>query len=277
MSAKKKKKRKKSHTLRKILLLLVFLAILAGIVWIVVNTDNPVGNAVLSLMATPTPAPTPTPVPTPTPEPTPEPTPLPTPVVLDQPYYLVVDRGANTVTVYTVAQDGTYTLPARVMVCCTDQEGRYPENGLYKLVGNRMRWFAPAAYDGEYYQYATRITDKIMFTSMPYKQLENDSINAEAFSHLGESVTTGNVWLLLEDARWIYENVDEGTPVRFITGGRRDDSIQIPELGDSLWDPTDDDPFNLDYTDQYSKPAATPWLGVTPKPTADWTGEVKNH
>lgn len=272
-----RKKHKKSHPVRRFFIKVWLFVLLALLVWVILKMDNPVSRFIHGADPTAVPIQTmPAAEITPTPEPTAAPTPAPTPVILDHPYYLVVDRGANTVTAYTIAQDGTYTLPARVMICATDQLGQYPENGLYALQGERKRWYAQVSMENTYFQYATRITDKVMFTSVPYLEMAPDQLNVDAYYKLGENATTGNIWLLCEDARWIYENVEAGTPVLMISGGVLDVSVYAPDLGDSAWDPTDGDPYNLDYNEAYAKPAATPWLGVTPKPTPDWSDEKRN-
>ena len=76
----------------------------------------------------PTPPPTPSPVPrprrfprladpAPTPTPTPVPTPTPTPVEVQYPYLIELNKKAQIVTVYTIDENGEYTIPVKHMIC----------------------------------------------------------------------------------------------------------------------------------------------------------------
>ena len=115
--------------------------------------------------ATETPQPTPTPTPAATPAPTPSPTPTPEPT--DPPaygsYYITVNVQANTVTVYTLDDEGYYSIPYKAMVCSTGPAT--PTSGVYGL-GEQHRWHY--LFGDVYGQYTTQITGNILFHSVPY-------------------------------------------------------------------------------------------------------------
>ena len=220
----------------------------------------------------PTPVPTPTPSPTPIPTPTPVPTPEPTPVDLKLPYYIEVDRGMQVVRVYTIGEDGYYSLLVRQMICSTDRFERKPPDALYAMDGQKLRWLTTVV-NGTYAQYATRIIAKILFHSVTYSAISPDTLQVDTYHDLGTNASAGCVRLLVEDAKWIYDNVPAGTPVRFMTSERDDellDELAPPPLGGGKWDPTDPDERNPDYDSSYVKPEVTPALGVTPAPTEPW-------
>ncbi|NLG25349.1 MAG: L,D-transpeptidase [Clostridiales bacterium] len=249
----------------------------AGAIGTPAQTEAPTAIVILEpteVAFSPTPAPTPPPTPIPTP--TPVPTPAPTPVRLKLPYYVVVDRSAQTVTVYTINADGAYTLPVRTMLCSTDKFNRKPPNGVYKLDGERKRWLLTVATPRSYAQYATRIASKILFHSIPYVKKSAAALDQRAYGDLGDNASIGCIRLLCADAKWIYDNLPKGTPVRFIgsepDGSAISNAPSPPPLGGGKWDPTDPDPNNPDYDPSYAElqPQATPWLGVTPAPTKKW-------
>ena len=219
----------------------------------------------------PTPTPTATPEPTPTPTATPVPTPVPQPVKMDYPYAIVVDRGAQVVTVLTVGQSGKYDLIARQMICSTDKYGWKPGNGIYKMHGQRKRWMSTLT--GSYVQYATRISGTILFHSIPYTKEDPSKIMWQEYMNLGKAVSEGCVRLTCEDAKWIYENVPTGTLVMFKEGNFDAftlDGLQPPALVSGAWDPTDDNGGNPDYIGRsyHLEPLATPYPGVSPAPTS---------
>ena len=226
----------------------------------------------------PTPEPTGTPRPTPTASPEPEPTPEPTPVELELPYYIEVDRGMQVVRVFTIGEDGYYSLLAREMICSTDIYERKPPNGLYRMDGQKLRWLITLTPDS-YAQYATRISGHILFHSVPYSMLYANTLYDDAYADLGTNASIGCVRLLCADAKWIYDHVPAGTPVRFMTGERDEDKLAAlapPALKSGDWDPTDPADENPDYDPSYelSQPMVTPALGVTPAPTEPWTPDV---
>ena len=222
-----------------------------------------------------TPAPTASPTPTATPEPTPEPT----PVDLEYPYYIEVDRGMQVVRVYTIGEDGTYSLLAREMICSTDTFGYKPPQGTYKMNGEKLRWMM--SLFGTYAQYATRISGHILFHAVPTTMCYANTLNADDYRALGTNASAGCVRLLCADAKWIYDNVPAGTMVRYVNNPRDEEKLKelaAPPLGSGNWDPTDNCEDNPDYDPSYeaSKPLVTPALGVTPAPTEPWTPDVYN-
>ena len=235
---------------------------------------------VIEETATPTPEPTPTPTPDPTPDPMPtlepvptvEPTPTPEPprVKIDYPYAIVVDRGAQVVTILTVGETGDYDVVARQMICSTDKYNRKPTNGVYALDGEHKRWLTTLL--GSYAQYATRISGTILFHSIPYNKKREDRMMTEEYGKLGQNVSEGCVRLTCEDAKWIYENIPKGTLVRFVEGeydAAQLEALAPPALGQSGWDPTDASADNPDYIggSYHDAPVATPWPYMTPNPT----------
>ena len=213
---------------------------------------------------------------TPSPEPTPEPTPTPLPtqepprVKTKYPYALVVDRGAQVVTVLTVGESGNYDVVARQMICSTDKYDRKPTNGVYKLDGQHKRWLSTLT--GSYAQYATRISGTILFHSIPYTKNSEDCLMTEEYGKLGQNVSEGCVRLTCEDAKWIYENIPDDTLVLFRTGeydAALLEELAPPPLASGKWDPTDANAKNPDYIGMsyHDSPVATPFPYVTPAPT----------
>lgn len=86
-------------------------------------------------------------------------------------YYIKVNYGANTVTIYTKDADGNYTVPYKAMVCSTGTAT--PKSGVYKIQ-NRWRWLG--LIGGVYGQYSTQIVGNILFHSVPYLEKSQDSL-----------------------------------------------------------------------------------------------------
>ena len=76
------------------------------------------------------------------------------------PYYILVNRRANCVTVYGLDPKGFYSIPVRAMVCSTGKPGCETPPGTFSIT-NRAAWMYMA--DGSYGQYATRFNGAILF------------------------------------------------------------------------------------------------------------------
>ena len=173
-----------------------------------------------------------------------------------------------------VDENGEYSILARTMICTTDMYANKPGDGLYRMDGQKIRWGSSLLGENQF-QYATRICGKLLFHSINYSLQYPDMIKPESYATLGTAGSEGSVLLLAADAKWIYDNVPAGTPVRFLSTAPDSallESLAAPALGKSGYDPTDPRDNNPDYDPSYeaSKPEVTPYPGVTPAPTDGW-------
>ena len=195
---------------------------------------------------TPSPTPSPTPAPTATPAPTPSPMPEPTELPAKGSYYITVNVQANTVTVYTLDDDGYYSIPCKAMVCSTGPAT--PTSGVYGL-GEQHRWHY--LFGDVYGQYTTQITGNILFHSVPYTVYGDPaSLEYWEFDKLGTSSSMGCIRLQVKDAKWIYDNYSSITAVQFYNDADPGPlgKPSAPLISDNEacrgWDPTDPDPNN---------------------------------
>ena len=203
----------------------------------------------------------------------PSPTPQPEPVDLEHPYYIVINQGAQLVTIYTLDHEGNYTVPVRYMICSTGERNKTP-NGIFRTK-TKYRWQRMLASTMTYAQYATRITGSYLFHSVNYSQRRPDALKASNLNNLGAVASGGCVRLQVADAKWIYDNIPEGTPVKIYTGLPQPDITVklLPEKVDASakWDPTDPDPNNPNRRELAGGGVIlnTPHPGVTPAPLTE--------
>lgn len=138
------------------------------------------------------------------PRPTPEPTPI--------PYAITVDVTNQAVIVYGLDDKGTYTNVVRQMVCSTGMVSTPSDVGVWTMNGRRARWCYFSLY-GSYAQYWTRINSNIAFHSVIYNQVDYDALSTKSYNLLGSRASHGCIRLLVNDAKWMYENVGEGMQV----------------------------------------------------------------
>lgn len=167
------------------------------------------------------------------------------------PYYIMVNRQANTVTVYELDDEGYYTRPVKAMVCSTGRKGHATPLGTYSTSG-RYEWLYMV--DGTFGQFATRFNGKILFHSICYSRQNPAFMLTKEYNLLGDHASLGCVRLQTGDAKWIYDNCPAKTRV---TVYESEDPGPLGKPGklvaeitaelDNGWDPTDpreENPWN---------------------------------
>ncbi len=168
------------------------------------------------------------------------------------PYYLKVNRTQNVVIVYQKDANGKYNIPVKAMVCSVGLNGK-TELGTFKIGAQqgkpaRDRW--RPLNGGVYGQYVSRFNGSILFHSVPYYSQSPSDLEYEEYNKLGQAASAGCVRLCVRDAKWIYDNCPDGTPVTVYDSSAPEPlakpsakkiDVNSPNRG---WDPTDPNPSN---------------------------------
>jgi len=158
------------------------------------------------------------------PDATPKPSPTPEPV----PFAITVDVKNQIVSVYTRDEDGNYTIPVRQMLCSTGKKATPSPVGDWVLNGRKAKWCYFPKW-GDYARYWTRINAKVAFHSPIYSTTSLSALKEASYKALGSRASHGCIRLSVEDAKWIYDNVGEGTVVSI-----REDLPKDEELKEAL-------------------------------------------
>ncbi len=131
--------------------------------------------------------------------------------ISDKKYYIKVNNEANVVTVFTKDSEGQYTVPVKAMICSTGTAT--PTSSTY---GIKLRWEWLDLFGNVYGHYSTQIVGNILFHSVPYLEKGNPaSLEYWEYDKLGTSCSAGCIRLTVADAKWIYDNIEQGTLVEF--------------------------------------------------------------
>ena len=162
------------------------------------------------------------------------------------PYYIKVNRRQNCITVYTLDENGEYTVPYKAMICSTGLYNATPR-GTFHL-STKYLW--RELYGKVYGQYATRITGGVLFHSVPYYKKSKSALCTEKYNKLGQQASMGCVRLTVEDAKWIADNCPSGTTVEIYDDddpgplGKPEAAHIDTDNPNKGWDPTDPDVDN---------------------------------
>ena len=165
------------------------------------------------------------------------------------PYYIMVNRQMNTVTVYGVGDDGKYSVPVKAMIASCGRSGHETPLGTFSTPDSRYTW--RLMVDGTYGQYASRIQGSIMFHSICYSSADKSAMISSEYDALGDFASRGCIRLQTADAKWIYDNCPTGTLVTIYDSsyagvlGKPEKAVDsVSSSANSNWDPTDPDPSN---------------------------------
>lgn len=167
-------------------------------------------------------------------------------------YRLLINSKTNCATAYTYNSSGVYNVAVRSMVCSVGKDGLTPE--LTYVVGEKSEWNQTGS---KYYKYHCALTNDtegevISLSSMPYSGQSSSKLVNSDYNKLGSAVTQGDIRFSVDDAKWIYDNCDEGTIVKVSSDTRdvldKPTPIRVSEDSKYVgWDPTDPssaNPFN---------------------------------
>ena len=110
------------------------------------------------------------------------------------PYAIRINRTLNIVTVYSLDDEGHYTVPVRAMRCSISLDDTTPV-GLFTTTEKRLEW---AFLQGNVYgQYAYQIHGGIYFHSVPYTENKHDKLetwNITSLVRVHPLAVSGYVW-----------------------------------------------------------------------------------
>ena len=155
-------------------------------------------------------------------------------------YYITVNVAQNTVTIY---EDVAETA-IKAFACSVGEETPL---GSFRT-SSQYQW--RPLFGDVYGQYATRITGHILFHSVPYLEMEKDTLEYEEYNKLGETASAGCIRLTTADAKWIYDNCPAGTRVDIYESQNAEPITPAKPVRIGTndvrkgWDPTDPDEDN---------------------------------
>ncbi len=190
-------------------------------------------------------------------------------------YVIKVNLATCVVTVYSVGSDGTET-PVRSFACSPARDPYATPEGEFITGDNAVWCLLEDSSEGQYALFITGdIEDGYLFHSVPYNTRDKGDLEWAEYNKLGSPASLGCIRVSVINARWLCENVGQGSKI--VIYSDEDDNgpfglpavYFIPETVTEArgWDPTDPDPENpwhtYDFTLEVDSDAAR--SGVTLK------------
>lgn len=155
------------------------------------------------------------------------------------PYYLYVEKGSFTLTIYTKDENGEYTVVYATYRIA--HGGNKTPAGKFTLTEDRERWHAFP--DGGTVQYATKYEGHLYIHSPLYATDDPTQLWPKYYDGekgIGKESTGGCLRMVTEAAKFIYENCPPGTTLEIVNGSPSGTtSDDIPSRNGLRIDPTD--------------------------------------
>ena len=131
-------------------------------------------------------------------------------------YFLYLEKGSYTLTVYAKDDDGHYTRVERTILCAIGKTPALTATGLHTITRHE-RWHQ-FGEDRAYAQYVSKFASGRYIHSALYEGKNIRTMYRDSYEEIGQSVTGGCLRMTAEDAYWIYKNCPNGTQM-FVTNG----------------------------------------------------------
>jgi lipoprotein-anchoring transpeptidase ErfK/SrfK len=143
----------------------------------------------------------------------------PSPTADPFPYYIYVEKGSYTITVYAKDEQGNYTKEIKTFLTAVGKTSVRTPTGKFKI-GKKDRWHRFSSENGGYLyaQYATNFNGSLYVHSSLYSSKEIDRLMPAYYVQLGQKVTAGCLRTTTYAAWWIYTYCPEGTTLEVVNG-----------------------------------------------------------
>jgi len=127
-------------------------------------------------------------------------------------YKIVVSTSKQRVYVYEWNGTGFDTEPLKTFKCSTGKNDTPTPKGTFWNTGRLAQWWYFKDFDC-WAKYAWTISGGILFHSVIFSSKSDSAVKKSTINALGKKASHGCVRLAVDDAKWIYQNCANGTPV----------------------------------------------------------------
>ena len=156
---------------------------------------------------------------------------------LPSPYYIYIEKGSHTITVYAMDENGEYTQTVATFLTATGLTAGKTPTGVFS-VNHKYEWkqFDSAGTDKEYSYspYVVQFTEGIYIHGPVFAEMDFETMYGNTYKEIGTNATAGCMRTNVGAAYWLYMNCPMGTTVEIVNGSPK--AIETPELIDPIHD-----------------------------------------
>lgn len=186
--------------------------------------------------------------------------------VNDSPYFIYVEKGSHTITIYTRDASGQYTVPSATYAIAIGRSSTLTPVGDFKLLAKEA-WHS---WTTSYSPYCSKFSNGLYFHGPLYRTKgDYQSLIESSASAIGTNATSGCLRTSVAAAYAIYK-CPVGTNVKIVNGSPLGRSASRPSIESQRIDPTrrpaavEDISFGFSYWTLSEGSSFTAWLLYTP-------------
>lgn len=154
--------------------------------------------------------------------------------VNSSPYFIYVEKGSHTITIYAKDEKGKYTIALRTYLTATGKTAALTPVGLFE-VGRKEQWHAWSSTS--YSPYASRYKSGLYIHGPLYSSKSFGALKEASVSAIGTNASSGCMRTSAEAAYFIYQFCPEGTYIKIVNGSPLGRAASRPAVESQYVDP----------------------------------------
>ncbi|MCL2486896.1 MAG: L,D-transpeptidase [Oscillospiraceae bacterium] len=156
--------------------------------------------------------------------------------VNDLPYFIYVEKGSHTISVFEKDDDGLYTILTNTWITATGRTRNLTPTGFFEIEG-KEEWHHWSNLD-EYSPYASKYAKGLYIHGPIYKYKRFADLIPRTYEALGTNATSGCMRTEVDACYFIYENCDIGTGIKIVEGSPLGFTAEKPPIETQMVNPS---------------------------------------
>ena len=153
--------------------------------------------------------------------------------VNSSPYFIYVEKGSHTITIFGKDSEGKYTVPKRTFLTATGRTASLTPVGNFTILA-KERWHC---WGQSYSPYCSKYYGGLFFHGPLYEKMNFGTLYTGSVSQIGKNASSGCMRTSVEAAHFIYQFCWIGTNVKIVNGSPLNRTAERPSVNSQYYDP----------------------------------------
>ena len=153
--------------------------------------------------------------------------------VNSSPYFIYVEKGSHTITIYGKDNDGKYTVPKRTFLTATGRTASLTPVGNF-TISAKEKWHS---WGKSYSPYCSKYYGGLFFHGPLYKETNFGTLYPNSVNQIGTNASSGCMRTSVQAAHFIYQFCWVGTNVKIVNGSPLGRYADKPSVASQYYDP----------------------------------------
>ena len=153
--------------------------------------------------------------------------------VNSSPYFIYVEKGSHTITIFGKDSEGKYTIPKRTFLTATGRTASLTPVGNF-TISAKERWHC---WGQSYSPYCSKYYGGLFFHGPLYKEMNFGTLYTGSVGQIGKNASSGCMRTSVQAAHFIYQFCWVGTNVKIVNGSPLNRTAERPSVNSQYYDP----------------------------------------